>query len=229
MVKKGLLWSAPLFLLSSTTALAEVQETVQLDDPVLRWARGAALLAGALAIVIIGYAAFVRRELDSTGKWLLLIGLVILPLFVSLSGTAIVMEQSKQVAACASCHTMHPFVNDLKDPESETLAARHYQNRWIPDHQCYSCHTDYHIFGKARAKLEGVRHLLTFYTGRYKLPIRMAAPYRNSICLHCHGEAKSYLGAEIHREISAEILSNNTSCVECHGPAHPAPEERARK
>lgn len=229
MVKKGLLRSAPLFLFSSATALAEVQEAVRINDPVLRWARGAALLAAALAIIIVGYAAFVRRALDNMGKWLLLIGLVILPLFVSLTSTAIVMEQSKQVAACASCHTMRPFVSDMRDPKSETLAARHYQNRWISDNQCYSCHTDYHIFGELRAKLDSVRHLFAFYIGRYRLPIRMSAPYRNSICLHCHSEAKSYLEAEIHQEISTEILSNDTSCIECHGPAHPTPEERARR
>ncbi len=214
-----------LFLSSELSAQAE--EVVTLEDPALRWVWGATLVASLLALIISAYTIFIRRRLDATSKWLLLVGLVLLPVFVWLNTSAIVFEQSKQVAACASCHIMHPFVKDLRNSESRTLAALHYQNRWIADNQCYSCHTDYHLFGTMEAKLAGVRHLFNFYTGRYELPIKIAKPHRNSICLHCHGPSKKYQKVELHKQVGADIMANKTTCVECHSPVHPPRETRA--
>ena len=39
-------------------------------------------------------------------------------------GATTVMEDAKRPNFCGSCHVMHPFVNDLKDPASTTLAPR---------------------------------------------------------------------------------------------------------
>src|SRR5262245_59805683 len=40
-----------------------------------------------------------------------------------------------EVEACYRCHVMRPMVNDMTDPASDTLAARHFKNRWIPKDQ----------------------------------------------------------------------------------------------
>ena len=75
---------------------------------------------------------------------------------------------------------MTPFVRDLQDVKSDTLAATHFKNRYIRENQCYSCHSDYGLGGTITAKLAGLGHVYRYTTGRYTLPIKIAAPYPNS-------------------------------------------------
>ena len=63
------------------------------------------------------------------------------------------------------------------DPESMTLAARHYKNRWIATKQCYTCHKDYGFNGEIKAKMDGFRHLVKYTLKMYEEPIRF----------RCHG------------------------------------------
>ena len=53
-------------------------------------------------------------------------------------------------------------------PGGRRLAAgQHYQNNRIPrDKACFTCHTDYTLFGDAKAKLRGLRHVYVNYLGR---------------------------------------------------------------
>jgi hypothetical protein len=37
------------------------------------------------------------------------------------------LESSATVASCGFCHVMTPFVEDLRNPQSVTLAARHFR------------------------------------------------------------------------------------------------------
>ena len=48
-----------------------------------------------------------------------------------------VFQGVEEVRGCASCHVMWPMVNDMQNPQSGTLAARHFRNRWIADQPCY--------------------------------------------------------------------------------------------
>ena len=77
-----------------------------------------------------------------------------------------------EVEACNRCHVMRPMVNDMMDPHSDTLAARHFKNRWIPKDQCYACHSDYGLSGDLAAKMEGFRHLARYTTRTYTEPIQ---------------------------------------------------------
>ena len=46
------------------------------------------------------------------------------------------------------------------------LAAAHFQNHRIPaDEACYTCHTDYALYGGVRAKFRGLRHIYVQYLG----------------------------------------------------------------
>ena len=45
------------------------------------------------------------------------------------------LAASKSVNACGACHVMSPWVNDLRDPKSESLAATHFKNRYIQTEQ----------------------------------------------------------------------------------------------
>ena len=68
--------------------------------------------------------------------------LVALMALIVLPGAAVFLanyhtfEGVHEVRACASCHVMRPMVNDMQDPGSETLAARHYKNKWIAQDPC---------------------------------------------------------------------------------------------
>ena len=71
---------------------------------------------------------------------------------------------------------MHGYVKDLKDPDSENIAAIHYKYRWIADNQCYECHSEYGLFGTAKAKMSRIRHIWSYYVLGYETPIKLRAP-----------------------------------------------------
>jgi nitrate/TMAO reductase-like tetraheme cytochrome c subunit len=147
---------------------------------------------------------------------------VVLPALALLLGASAAIDDTKRPEFCGSCHVMVPFFNDMKNPESKTLAAIHYQNRYILEDQCYTCHTDYGFFGPMKAKLTGVRHLWNYETGHYTLPIRIRGPYRVANCLHCHGESRVF--RDKHVDLAADGDVAALACLDCHAPAHP--EER---
>jgi len=185
-----------------------------------------AFAAGFIALVFLLGAVFSGDPADSPRRrWMLLFAVALVPGLALALGFGMSLEYMKRPQFCGSCHVMLPFANDLRDPESGTLAAVHYQNRYILEHQCYTCHTDYGLFGPMRAKLAGVRHLVNYTIGNYTEPIRIREPFRNANCLHCHGEAKVFRTA--HTDNLAELQSGDMSCLDCHRPAHP--EERAAR
>src|SRR4030095_17091173 len=65
------------------------------------------------------------------------------------------MTAAKRREFGGSCHVMQPWMHDLHDSDSTNLAAIHYQNRYILEDQCYTCHHEYTMFGPAKAKLAG--------------------------------------------------------------------------
>lgn len=136
-------------------------------------------------------------------------------------GNLVSLEQAKKVEFCRSCHrTMGVFVDDMQDPNSETLAARHGRHRWIPEAQCYTCHTSYGMFGDLQAKMKGLHDVYKYYTRTYKIPVRLRAPYVNADCLKCHERTPKFVHSEGHAEILAELRRDEFRCVDCHGPAH---------
>src|SRR5690606_19599355 len=120
----------------------------------------AGLIGAILGIVWLLLVEFrLASRLSRAGyRWALLGGLLLLPSFVLVGASATVLEETKKVDSCRSCHVMHPFVDDLRDPNSATLAARHYKNGWIPADQCYQCHTTYGAHGTLEGKRDGLRH-----------------------------------------------------------------------
>ncbi len=147
---------------------------------------------------------------------------MVLPPAIVFFGYAYGIERSKTIASCGSCHVMEPYLADLKNPASDTLAATHYKNRYIQEHHCYTCHTDYGMFGTLQAKTDGLGHVVRNVTGRYALPLKINSPYPNRRCLGCHGESQKFLKTEGHpKEDLPKLLSGETACIDCHGPAHP--------
>jgi len=186
------------------------------------------LVAALVAIIGLVLIEFVYRNrfTRSTYHWLLLMGMVILPGIALLSTGTVFLEETKTVSSCASCHVMQPFVNDMRNPDSHTLAARHYQNRWIPDQQCYVCHTTYGIHGALNAKLAVARHWFLYVSHSWQEPIRHRGKYPNKNCLTCHANAQRFKAVAFHTSYEAELNTNQIGCIRCHGAPHPPPEER---
>jgi hypothetical protein len=131
-----------------------------------------------------------------------------------------------EVAACARCHIMRPMVNDMRDPASDTLAARHFRNRWIAQDQCFHCHSDYGLSGDLEAKATGFRHLARYTTGRYMEPIAMRVAYNNRNCLKCHGDTPAFERGRSHQDVRDLLEASGMSCTNCHGQAHPTRAQR---
>jgi nitrate/TMAO reductase-like tetraheme cytochrome c subunit len=131
-----------------------------------------------------------------------------------------------EVDACNRCHVMRPMVNDMMDSQSDTLAARHFKNRWIPKDQCYGCHSDYGLSGNLAAKMEGFRHLARYTTRTYTEPIQYRGVFDNDNCLKCHGDMPKFEAVPWHHTVKESLEKNEMSCLNCHGLAHPTRASR---
>jgi nitrate/TMAO reductase-like tetraheme cytochrome c subunit len=187
------------------------------------WTQVLGFLLGACELFLL---AWLGRELRRTGltpalkPWLAMAFLALPVGFVFFAYSSGI-EGSKRPDSCGSCHVMKPYLADLRDPKSEGLAATHYKNRYIQENHCYTCHTDYGVFGTVQAKFEGLGHVVRNTTGDYTLPLKIAHPYQNSRCLSCHGESQKFLKSEGHpKEEMLKLTTGQVSCLECHGPAH---------
>lgn len=190
--------------------------------------RNIGVAVGVLALfILVVVEFFYRHRLQrSTYRWLLLFGLFMLPVLVGLSAISTVMEETKTVESCASCHVMEPFVGDLMQGDGTTLASRHYENRWIERNQCYACHTSYGAHGTLEGKRDGFRHWALFVTGTWEEPISYAGSYPNVNCTSCHGGTPAFENVISHRALASEMRMDKVTCTRCHGPAHPTPKER---
>lgn len=186
-------------------------------------------LPGILIVIVVSVAALVGfiayaagfLTANRLGRLVLLGGLALLPLTVTGAGVAVGMRESSQTQFCMSCHGMEPYGKSLFVDNGSALAAVHYQKRLISrDSTCFACHTDYALFGDAKAKLNGLRHVWVQYFGTVPERPKLYQPYPNYNCLHCHNDARPYVEAEPHREHRAELQSGERSCLSCHDLAH---------
>ena len=187
------------------------------------WIRGIGLILALLdiALLIVIWQMVRRRGVTTASKALLLGAIVVLPAIVVFLATAHGMQESMTVDACGDCHVMEGHVADLRNPASDSLAAVHFKNRYIQNDQCYTCHSDYGMFGTMSAKLDGLGHVYHNIAGNYPKPIKIAKPYSNLRCLSCHGGAANFV-AKHEKEMIPSLMSNENSCLDCHGPAHKA-------
>jgi cytochrome c-type protein NapC len=181
------------------------------------------------SVILIGILV-VRPAVTASrgGKILAFVALFILPIFSGLLGFASEMERSKTTAFCLSCHTMEAYGKSLYVDDPTHIPATHYQNHRVPkDEACYSCHTQYAMFGPLKVKLYGLKHVFIYYLGKPPAPedIKLYEPYNNRECLHCHAGARSFEEGVVHNADPATlpaIKSNQLSCISsgCHDVAH---------
>ncbi len=196
------------------------------------WVRGFGIAFAILNLVLLFFAWRSLRAgaVTPTARGWLFVSVALVPMMIAFMAFAHGLEGSATVASCGSCHVMTPFVEDLRNVKSDTLAATHFKNRYIQQNQCYTCHSNYGLAGTATAKLAGLGHVWRYTMGLYTLPIKIAQPYSNVRCLGCHGASQKFLTSPGHPKEEIPILmTDKTSCLDCHGPAHPAQTKAARR
>jgi hypothetical protein len=179
------------------------------------------------SVILIGVLVF-RPSLTSTagGKMLAFLMLFLLPLLCLGIGVNSEIERSKSTQFCLSCHVMEPYGRSLHVDDPNYLAAAHFQNHRVPaEEACYTCHTNYAMFGGVRAKLHGLRHVYVQYLGTIKQPIHLYDPYNNRECLHCHLGARSFEEGAVHNadpDLLPAVKADKISCVSsgCHDTVH---------
>ena len=217
-------------------ARAEAASAAVHGGEVVRWGSALdwaiALTIGISALIVFGIVlslvVFRGRQTEGTALWVHLLSLGVLPLGLLAIGNFAALEYATEVQFCGACHlTMKPYIDDLHNKQSQSLASLHAQNRFAPGTECYSCHANYGLHGTLEAKLTGLRHVYKYNTATYTLPITMPHPFENTLCLKCHNGAKRFMAQEIHLEngqVSEELRTNKTECVQCHSPAHDIPK-----
>lgn len=184
-----------------------------------------------VAFSAILIAAFVARpEVTQTrgGKIMAFLLLFVLPILCASMGVSNEIERSKTTKFCLSCHIMEPFGRSLHVDDATYLAAAHYQNHRVPeDHACYTCHTNYAMFGSLRAKMAGLRHIYVYYLTTPPAPeqIKLRDPFNNRECLHCHLGARSFEEGAVHNadpDLLPAVKANRVSCLSsgCHETVH---------
>jgi nitrate/TMAO reductase-like tetraheme cytochrome c subunit len=197
-----------------------------------QWLRGLGIVFVLfnLALLAVAWRTLRRSGLTPTARGWLLVAVGLVPMMVAFLAFAHGLESSSTVASCGSCHVMSPFVTDLRNPQSATLAATHFKNQYIQEKHCYTCHSDYGLTGTLSAKLAGLGHVWRSTTGSYTVPIKIARSYPNLRCLGCHGASQKFHNSPAHlKELVPTMLNDTLPCLSCHGPAHPAPQQAASR
>ena len=183
------------------------------------------LVSAALVAVVVLRPTLVRTP---TGKIVAFIALFLLPVICGAMGISTDMERSTTTAFCLSCHTMDSYGKSLHIDDPNHIPAAHFQNHRVdPEHACYTCHTDYAMFGTLKVKLGGLRHVYVYYLGTPPAPenIKLYQPFNNANCLHCHAGARSFEEGATHTADPATmtaIKANKMSCMTsgCHDVVH---------
>jgi cytochrome c-type protein NapC len=181
-----------------------------------------ALIALAIALIII-FVARPSITVSPEGKILAFIAFFMLPVVVAGIGASEHMASSEETQFCLSCHIMAPWGRSLYVDDPNHIPAAHFQNHRIdPNVVCYTCHTDYAMFGTLRTKLEGLHHVYVNYFGTKMNPIRVYHPYLNRECLHCHLGARGFESNPVHMAIMPNLKNDSLSCVSsgCHDTVH---------
>lgn len=204
--------------------------------PILVWI---AIVCAALAALILVWFLARKPPLTDTVKFLLLLGIGVLPIGSAASGNIAGFETTKHRPFCGSCHVMGPYRADSENPLSHSLASMHARNEEFGGNNCYECHKDYGAFSTAMTKLGGLRHVYMYYTGWNKVDVHTALaeielvkPFANANCMSCHStEARHWLAISDHAGNLPRLRNGEVSCASegCHGPAHPFSKPKAHK
>jgi len=180
-----------------------------------------------ISIALIGWLVL-RPSITTTrgGKMLAFVAMLIFPVMAGGMGASKHLENSKSTRFCLSCHVMDDYGKSLHVDDRSLVPAIHYQNHLVPQEQaCFTCHTDYTMYGDINAKLRGLKHVYAYYIGTPSQPIKLYQAYNNRECLHCHLGARSFEESEAHTkdpQTMPRIKANQLGCTSsgCHNNVH---------
>ena len=183
------------------------------------------LIALIVLTIVLAGVFLVRPSITkgATGKILAFIGLCVLPALCIGSGMSIHMQRSQQTSYCISCHSMESHGQSLYVLNTSYIPAQHFQNHFVPaDKACYTCHTDYTMYGPLKDKLKGLRYLYMEYVSTPPKTIHLDGTYSNLQCLHCHAGARNFEENLARMPSLASLESGQISCISsgCHDMIH---------
>jgi cytochrome c-type protein NapC len=179
-----------------------------------------------LLALLVGFKKGISHTRE--GKMLAFVALLVLPVVSVWGGFDAHMDRAESTQFCLSCHVMAPFGQSLHYDDKSYIPSLHYENNFVPrDHACYTCHTDYSMFGTVKAKVNGLHHIFVQYFGTIPKPedIKLYKPFPNETCLHCHLGARKFEEVNGHHktpDMLANVKSGKQSCVSsgCHDTVH---------
>ncbi len=190
------------------------------------WLGLGSLGMGAIAAVLVLGFLVRAPQLNASLKLLLLFGLFVLPTSSAVMGNVANMEASKSVEFCNDCHVMNSYVDDVRDPNSPSLASLHGRLESFKDDACYNCHADYGMFGGVTTKIGGMHHVVAFYSDDWTTPghrpPKLFKPYDTRRCTSCHDPLRKGAPLE-HRVHEEKLKKREITCTAsgCHGRPHP--------
>ncbi|MBI4552033.1 MAG: NapC/NirT family cytochrome c [Candidatus Latescibacteria bacterium] len=176
--------------------------------------------------LILTIAVRPPAAMERGGRIMAFLSIFLLPLVIGWAGMSEHIELSKKTEFCLSCHPMADYGKSLYVDDNEFVPAQHFQNNRIPREQaCYTCHTDYTLYGDISAKIRGVKHVYAQYFGTAPQTLKLYTPYNNRECLHCHAGSRSFEESKYHRKDEttlAAVKVNELSCLSsnCHDVIH---------
>jgi cytochrome c-type protein NapC len=187
------------------------------------------LIALIVLTIVLAGVFLVRPAITqgATGKILAFVGLCVLPVLCVGTGMSFHLQRSQQTSYCISCHSMESHGESLHLEDTQYIPAQHYQNHLVPpDAACYTCHTDYTMYGPLKDKLKGLRYLYMEYVSTPPKTIHMDGKYSNLQCLHCHQGARNFEEHLNQMPPIGELTTNRMSCLSsgCHDMIHNASE-----
>lgn len=187
------------------------------------------LLIAIIAISIVLIAILiVHPSVTATrgGKILAFVAILVLPIVSGGFGVSEHLQRSKTTEFCLSCHVMQDYGKSLHIDDKSFIPAVHFQNNLVPrENACFTCHTDYTMYGDFNSKLRGLKHVYAQYIGKPSRPLKLYTPYNNRECLHCHQGSRSFEENETHTKEPdrlQKIKMNQLSCstTDCHNIVH---------
>jgi len=183
------------------------------------------LIALIVLTIVLAGVFLVRSSITegATGKILAFVGLCVLPVLCIGTGMSFHLQRSQQTRYCVSCHSMESHGKSLYVLNPKYIPAQHFQNHLVPsDKACYTCHTDYTMFGPLKDKLRGLMYVYMEYVSTPPKTIHLIGRYNNLQCLHCHAGTRDFEGNLEHMPPLASLESNQVSCISsgCHDMVH---------
>lgn len=176
----------------------------------------------AVAVIAVGLLVLVRGRLPDL---LSFSGVLLLPIFAYVVGDLHLLEMSKKVEFCGSCHeTMSPIVEAMRS-DTEYLSSFHYRRGAVPhESACYRCHSGYGLLGDTKAKTAGVMHMVRTITRSYEFPLQKVGTFDIQSCLDCHAQAAPFRAQEAHQDpdLQQALIAGEMGCTgACHADPHP--------